>query len=74
MKIDLHVDTDDLPDDVIVIERAQGRPGWVIRRRSQRPNQPPDVYARLGGAIEFVGQRPTGPCTLIVLEFNKKGT
>ncbi len=28
MKIDLHVDTDNLPDDVIVIERSKGPQGW----------------------------------------------
>ena len=37
MKIDLHVDTDNLPDDVIVIERSKGPQGWVIRARVNGP-------------------------------------
>ena len=70
MKIDLQVDTDDLPDDVVVIERSQGRPGWVIRRRGQQTDRPPEVYEPLERAIRFVRQGLAGPCTLIVREFS----
>ena len=70
MKIDLHVDTDDLPADVIVIEPSEGRQGWVIRRRGQRTDRPPEVHRRLGDAINYAGQRPAEPCTLIVREFS----
>ena len=70
MKIDLHIDTDDLPADVIVIERSQGSPGWVIRRQGQRTDRPPEVHRQLGSAINYAGQRLAGPCTLIVREFS----
>ncbi len=69
MKIDLHVDTDDLPAKVIVIERSHGGSGWVFRCRGQRTDQPRDVYTTLERAIRYADQRLAGPCTLIVREF-----
>jgi len=72
MKIDLHVDTDTLPDDVIVIERSKGPQGWVIRRKGQRTDRPPEVHRRLDLAIVYAGQGPaSGPCTLIVCQFSE---
>ena len=69
MKIDLHVDTDDLPPNVIVIERAQAGSGWVFRCRGQRIDQPRDVYQTLERAITYADHRLAGFCTLIVREF-----
>jgi hypothetical protein len=69
MKIDLYVDTDDLPANVIVIERSQHGSGWVFRCRGQPTDQPPDVYTTLERAITYADQRLAGPCTLIVREF-----
>ena len=71
MKLDLHVDTDDLPNDVIVIERSKGPQGWVIRRKGERTDRPPEVHRRLDLAIVYAGQRPARePRTLIVREFS----
>ncbi len=69
MKIDLHVNTDDLPVNVIVIERVHGGSGWVFRCRGQRTDQPRDVYPTLERAITYADHRLAGPCTLIVREF-----
>ena len=69
MTIDLHVDTDDLPANVIVIERSHGGSGWVFRCRGQRTDQPRDVYTTLERAIRYADQRLAGLCTLIIREF-----
>ena len=69
MQINLQVDTDDLPPNVIVIERAHGGSGGVFRCRGQRADQPRDVYPTLERAITYADHRLAGPCTLIVREF-----
>ena len=72
MKINLGVvDTDDLPDNVIVIVRSQGRRSWVILRKGQRTDRPPEPHKTLVKAIGYALQPSAGPTTLIVREFDK---